>query len=110
LHKAGWAVTEAGNGRVALGCLAEAQPAVILLDLMMPEMDGFTFLEELHKVASWQAIPVIVVSAKDITPADQCRLNSAVTAILQKGSYTCDGLLQQVRDLVQASVPSLQLS
>lgn len=106
LQKAGWTVAEAGNGREALARLTSIQPAVILLDLMMPEMDGFTFLEELRKHDDWRAIPVIVVSAKDITPADQLRLNGAVTSILQKGSYTCEALFQQVRELVHASIPA----
>jgi len=102
LHKAGWAVVEAENGRVAITRLAECQPAVILLDLMMPEMDGFTFLTELRQTTAWQEIPVIVISAKELTPEDRLWLNGAVKAILQKGAYTCETLLQHVRELVTA--------
>jgi CheY-like chemotaxis protein len=102
LHKAGWTVVEAENGRVAITRLAECRPAVILLDLMMPEMDGFTFLTELHQTDAWQGIPVIVISAKELTPEDRLCLNGAVEAILQKGTYTCEALLQQVCGLVTA--------
>jgi len=102
LHKAGWTVIEAENGRVALTRLAECQPAVILLDLMMPEMDGFTFLTELRRTTAWQEIPVIVISAKVLTLEDRLRLNGAVEAVLEKGAYTCEMLLQQVREMVIA--------
>ena len=57
LEKAGWAVTEAANGREALECVAAHRPELILLDLMMPEIDGFTFLEELRQQEAWRSIP-----------------------------------------------------
>jgi PAS domain S-box-containing protein len=102
LHKAGWAVHEAENGQVALACLSTMQPTLILLDLMMPEMDGFTFLTELHKTAAWRDIPVIILSAKALTLAERSRLNGAVAEILQKGSYSCAELLQHICGVVQA--------
>jgi CheY-like chemotaxis protein len=104
LHKVGWAVVEATNGQEALARLAETRYVAILLDLMMPEMDGFTFLTELRKVDT--STPVIIISAKEITPEDRLRLNGAVTAILQKGQYTCEHLLHQVRELARARKPS----
>jgi CheY-like chemotaxis protein len=106
LQKVGWAVEEAENGRAALERLTAIAPTVILLDLMMPEMDGFTFLTELHKRAEWRSIPVIVTSAKTLTPEERLRLNGAVATILQKGSYTCDTLLHQVRALAPATAQS----
>ena len=106
LQKVGWAVVEARNGCEALERLAEIAPTVILLDLMMPEMDGFTFLTELHKRAEWQSIPVIITSAKTLTPEERLRLNGAVATIMQKGTYTCDTLLHQVRALVPAAAQS----
>jgi CheY-like chemotaxis protein len=102
LQKVGWVVVEAENGREALERLTGIAPAVILLDLMMPEMDGFTFLTELHQHEEWRSIPVIVTSAKTLTPEDRLRLNGAVATIMQKGTYTCDALLHQVRALVPA--------
>jgi CheY-like chemotaxis protein len=67
---------------------------------MMPEMDGFEFIEEMKKAPLWQFIPVIVVTAKDLTQDDRLRLNGSVRQILQKGAYSRDELLQEVRTLV----------
>ena len=61
LTRENWAVIEATNGRVALERMAESQPELILLDLMMPEMDGFGFLEALRQLDAWRSIPVVVV-------------------------------------------------
>lgn len=99
MQKEDWVVMEADNGRSALARLEEATPAVILLDLMMPEMDGFMFLEALHNHPVWQHLPVIVVTAKDLTLEDRQRLQGAVAAIVQKGAYSCEALLSQIRAL-----------
>ncbi len=104
LEKEGWAVAEAENGRVALERMAENRPDLILLDLMMPEMDGFQFLEEVRKQEGWRAIPVVVVTAKDLTPEDRLVLSGSVTQILQKGAYSQEELLRKIRDLVAACV------
>jgi signal transduction histidine kinase/DNA-binding response OmpR family regulator len=104
LEQAGWAVTEAANGYEALARLAEDRPHLILLDLLMPEMDGFAFVEALRQQDAWRSIPVVVVTAKDLTPADRQRLNGYVEQILQKGAYSREALLREVRDLVAAHV------
>jgi signal transduction histidine kinase/DNA-binding response OmpR family regulator/HAMP domain-containing protein len=104
LEKEGWAVVEAENGRVALERVAEAPPGLILLDLMMPEMDGFQFVAELRKNEAWRFIPVLVVTAQDLTVEDRLRLNGYVEKILQKQAYSRDALLAEVRDLVAAAV------
>jgi signal transduction histidine kinase/CheY-like chemotaxis protein len=106
LEKEGWTVIEAENGRVALKRMTERQPDLILLDLMMPEMDGFQFLDEVRKRADWRSIPVIVVTAKELSPEDQQRLNGSVEKILQKGAYSREELLREVRDLVTTSMSS----
>jgi CheY-like chemotaxis protein len=106
LEKEGWGVTEAENGRVGLERLAESTPGTILLDLMMPEMDGFEFIAQVRKHQAWGAIPVIVVTAKDLTEEDRLRLNGYVNKILQKGAYSREELLNEVRDLVAAYVRS----
>jgi CheY-like chemotaxis protein len=97
-------VSEAEHGRAALERVAEDRPELILLDLMMPEMDGFQFIEELRKQEAWRAIPIIVVTAKDLTEEDRLRLNGYVEKILQKGAYSRDDLLAEVRDLVTSCV------
>ena len=104
LEKEGWKVIDAENGRVALERMTERQPDLILLDLMMPEMDGFQFLDEIHKRKDWRPIPIIVVTAKELTAQDRQRLNGSVEKILQKGAYSREELIREVRDLVTASL------
>ncbi|MGA3311295.1 MAG: response regulator [Xanthobacteraceae bacterium] len=84
LEPAGWKVTEAENGQIALDRLAATRPDAIILDLMMPEMDGFEFLEELRRRADWRDTPVVVVTGRDLTEDDRRRLNGAVERIIQK--------------------------
>ena len=102
LKKAGWNVRAAANGREALEALRAAAPSLVLLDLMMPEMDGFEFLQQFRHNEQWRQIPVIVLTAKDLTPADRERLNGQVNDILQKGASSREELLQQVRSHVAA--------
>ncbi|MCQ3976180.1 MAG: hypothetical protein DPW09_22360 [Anaerolineae bacterium] len=104
LEQEGSRVVEAGDGRAALEQVAAGRPGLILLDLMLPEMDGFEFITILRQNPAWQSIPVVVVTAKDLTPEDRRRLNGSIEQILQKGTTeaTRPGLLRQVRDLVQA--------
>jgi CheY-like chemotaxis protein len=96
LAKADWEVTEAENGRVALEKLNGVVPAVILLDLMMPEMDGFEFLQELRKRPAFRRVPVVVITAKDITEEDRRRLNGEVSRILQKSDLRMEDLVAEV--------------
>jgi PAS domain S-box-containing protein len=102
LEKEHWQVIEAENGRVALEKLQTIQPELILLDLMMPELDGFGFVAELQRHEEWRSLPIIVITAKDITPEDQMRLRGYVEQILQKGAYSREDLLVRIRQLVAA--------
>ena len=104
LEQDGCTVAEAGDGRDALALLHELMPGVILLDLMMPEMDGFEFIAELRQHEACRAIPVIVITAKDLTAEDHRRLNGSVERVLQKGAYNRDALLVDVQEMVAASV------
>jgi CheY-like chemotaxis protein len=97
LEKDGWRVQTAEHGRAALARVAEMQPALILLDLMMPEMDGFTFLETLRAQPAHTDIPVVVLTAKDLTNEDRQRLNGGVARIVPKGGGATDDLLAEVR-------------
>jgi signal transduction histidine kinase/DNA-binding response OmpR family regulator len=97
LEKDGWQVSEAENGRRGLQSLARAQPDLILLDLMMPEMDGFEFVAELRKSESGRKIPVVVVTAKEITEEDRRRLNGQVRRVLHKGSFSREELTAELR-------------
>ena len=100
LEKEAWQVVEAENGAKALEMLESQHPQLILLDLMMPEIDGFEVARRIQQHPEWQKIPIIVVTAKDITQADRERLNGCVSTILQKGSYDKDNLMKQIRDLL----------
>jgi GAF domain-containing protein/CheY-like chemotaxis protein len=103
LEKEGYTVVEAENGRVGLERM-RLTPGLILLDLMMPEMDGFEFVAALRKHEAWREIPVVIITAKELTAEDRQRLNGYVEKILQKGAYTRDTLLREVRDLVAVCV------
>ncbi len=102
LTTAGWDVTEAANGRDALARLAEQPPSVIVLDLLMPELDGLTFVMELRNSPEWRDIPVVIVTAKDVTEDERGRLNGFVKTILRKGAYRRKELLLAVREQVKA--------
>ena len=97
MQKEGWNVREAGNGRAGLEQVRAAAPQVILLDLMMPEMDGFEFVHELRGRPEWRHIPVIVITAKELTAEDYQRLHGEVAQIFQKGALSREELLQQIR-------------
>ena len=96
----GWKVAEAGDGREALARMGRERPDLILLDLMMPEMDGFEFLAACRKVPEFGGIPVIIVTAADLTAHDHRRLNGGVEHILQKAAFEQHELLAQIRLLV----------
>lgn len=104
LEKEQWTVMEAENGQVALEQMTNQQPELILLDLMMPQMDGFTFVNVLQQNEAWRSIPVVILTAKEITAEDRQQLNGYVENILQKGAYTREELLSQVRKLVSGSI------
>ena len=96
LENDGWKVDQAENGRVALDRLRERQPSVILLDLMMPEMDGFEFVSRLKQDQVWRRIPIVVVTAKDLSEGERRQLNGQVSRVLQKGAYGREELLEEV--------------
>jgi signal transduction histidine kinase/CheY-like chemotaxis protein len=96
----GYRVEEADNGNTALHWLAGNRPSVILLDLIMPVMDGFELASHLHASPEWRSIPVIVVTARDITPDERKRLSESVERILRKDAYGREQLLAEVRRLI----------
>jgi len=106
----GWEVTEAANGKTGLEQLRNVPPDLILLDLMMPEMDGFEFLTQLRRDPKYEATPVIIVTAADLSAEDRRRLDGAVSHILEKEAYARDALLEQIRQLVANYAETVKLT
>ena len=104
LERDGWDVLEAEHGKAALEILATEHPAAILLDLMMPVMDGFEFLAEYCQLAEWLSIPIVVLTAKDPTPEELERLEGSVVRVLQKGQYSNDELLREIHRRVDKHI------
>ena len=105
LTKDGYSVETATNGRDALEKVAAKRPAAILLDLMMPEMDGFEFLARLRSTKDGAAIPVIVVTAKQLSAADTAFLKDRVQAVMQKAGNDIDSVLDAIRRQVLMEKP-----
>jgi len=101
LKRQGWRTLEASNGREGLQRLEQETPALVLLDLMMPEMDGFEFVQAIREQPKWALLPVVVVTAADLTDIDRTRLNGRVEQILRKGAYSPEALLEEVRQQVE---------
>ena len=101
LENSDWQVRSAENGLQALESITHHQPSLIVLDLRMPVMDGFEMIAELQKHEDWRKIPVVVVSAKDLTPEDRHRLEGHVEKILQKGDFAREDLLREVQNTVR---------
>ena len=101
LERPHWIVREAANGREALDLLREEKPDVILLDLMMPEMDGFEVVAALQGDKDWRDIPVIVITSLDLDAKDRERLNSGVQSVLVKEKFRPEDLVERIRQLSQ---------
>jgi CheY-like chemotaxis protein len=113
LEDEGWVVNEAPNGRIGLDSVARSRPELILLDLMMPEVDGFQFLNELRQNPDPEiaALPVVVVTARDLSPDERASLSGNVEKIIQKGGQTQSSstVLAEIRDQVRMHLHSDQL-
>jgi CheY-like chemotaxis protein len=101
LLKAGWQVQQAVNGKEALEMIRQKIPALILLDLIMPEMDGFEVIECLQRSPEWKQIPVIVLTAANLSEEELARLNSTSLRVFQKSNYRRSDLLKVVREIIQ---------
>jgi len=95
LERNGWSVAEAANGREALEQVARAVPQLILLDLTMPVMDGFAFLHALRAKPEWSDVPVVVLTARDLSADDRQRLDGA-DRVLSKGQISLRELAGEV--------------
>ncbi len=105
LERAGIDVREAIHGAAALQAIEGRIPDLVLLDLMMPELDGFGFLDAIGKNPRYDSMKVVILSAMDLDPAQRRLLEARVEAVLEKGSCSQEELLRLVRDRVSAHVP-----
>ena len=100
LEAEGWVVEESANGRDALERLQHAAPALILLDIIMPEMDGFEFLHELAQRDTWKTIPVIVITARDLSADERAAIERYAGNVLRKGTYDRNTLAERISHMV----------
>jgi hypothetical protein len=101
LHRDGWEVAEASNGAEALDLLEEVAPRLVLLDLMMPEVDGFEFLMRFREREECRDVPVVVVTARELDREERTQLEAGVSEILGKGGSERDALLEDVRAAIR---------
>ncbi len=106
LSDEGWRVRQAENGIAALRQVAEEEPQLILLDLIMPQLDGFGFLGQMRKNSSWREIPVVVLTAMDLGPEERGRLNGGVEKVLQKSALSLDELRQEIQSVAKVVLRS----
>jgi hypothetical protein len=104
LERQGWTTASAADGREALEAVAAQKPDLILLDLMMPRIDGFEFVVKMRQRQDWRAIPIIVITAKSLSKEDRQMLQGHVQKVLLKGGFSRDELLNEVRELVAECV------
>ena len=94
-------IFEATNGREALELIALEQPDLVILDLMMPEVDGFAVLDSLRGKPETANIPVIVATAKELTVDEKSRLQGQIQSLMLKGDFLNDEFLEEVRSLIR---------
>ena len=103
LVKDGWRVDEAENGKVAIDQIKKEKPELILLDLLMPVMDGFKFLKVIKTEETFIDIPIIVITSKDLTADDYSFLTANVDKVIQKGDYTQKEIINRIDVAIKES-------
>ena len=103
-EKQGWQVELATNGKIGLEKLQAQIPDIILLDIMMPEMNGLEFLATIRQRNEWSDIPVIVVTAKDLTEDDKAQLRGQAQRVIQKAVHTPSDLVHQIQEILSTQM------
>ncbi|MFL6276944.1 MAG: response regulator [Blastocatellia bacterium] len=100
LEDSGYEVETARDGRAALEIISQNRPDAIILDLMLPEMDGFEVVHRLHVNAEWRDTPIILLTARDLSHEERRALDTGTTRIIQKGNFTRDELLAELHQAI----------
>lgn len=96
-----YVLVEASNGKDAVEMIQKEKPNLVLLDLMMPDMDGFSVMDVLHSKPETREIPIIVITAKELTSAEKGRMKGHIQSLMQKGNFMSDDLLDEVNSLLK---------
>lgn len=108
LENDAWEVLEAANGREALEVMQDSTPALIVMDLKMPEMDGFALIHAIRARDEWKSLPIVVMTAMDIGLEDGQRLKRQVQRVVQKGTVNNDDLMVEIRYVAAAAARQLE--
>jgi CheY-like chemotaxis protein len=100
-HKRKYKIVEAPDGANGIALIRAEKPDLVLLDLMMPEIDGFTVLDTMKADEKLRDIPVIVITAKDLTNQEYQRLSGRVESLLQKGEFMEEELVDSITDVLK---------
>ncbi len=92
---------EASDGRSAIELILREKPDLIILDLMMPDLDGFSVISTIHSQRETREIPIIVMTAKDLTNQEKIRLRGQIQSLIRKGNFVSEKLLAEVKTLVK---------
>ncbi|HVF90112.1 MAG TPA: response regulator [Blastocatellia bacterium] len=101
IEEKGYEIQTARSGREALEEIARSRPDLIILDLMLPEMDGFEIVHRLSLNPAWRAIPAILLTARDLSHEERRALDIGAARIIQKGNFTRDELLSEIAALIR---------
>ena len=104
LVQAGWSIQAAENSAEAIKIIEKSPPVLILLDLMMPDMDGFETIKKLRYHPQWQLIPIIVITSVELSTSEYAQLSKQVQNIFQKGKYELQDLLDEVNEVISSSL------
>lgn len=104
LERENWPIIEAENGRRALDLMQTQPPSLVVLDLLMPELDGFGVLRAMRVNPDWRDIPVVVLTSIDLTNEIRALLQQQADRVFQKGTYSKEELLAEIRTSVEAFI------
>jgi CheY-like chemotaxis protein len=101
LEPKGYTVLKAGSGEEGIALARQEQPVIILLDLLMPEVDGFEVVERLRAEPGTARIPIVILTSQTMTRAEKERLNGQISFLAQKAEFKRADLLELVRNFAQ---------